>query len=54
VPKQRHIELINVDYNRIQSEPLVELTRVHKFLGGAADLAAMASVVDSSLYRNRV
>jgi hypothetical protein len=54
VPRQRHIELIDVDYNRILTDPLTELNRVQEFLGGAVDLAAMASVVDSKLYRNRV
>jgi hypothetical protein len=54
VPLQRHIELIDVDYNRILSDPLTELNRVQEFLGGAVDSAAMASVVDSKLYRNRV
>jgi hypothetical protein len=54
VPTQNHIELIDVDYNQILSDPLTELDRVHEFLGGAVDLAAMASVVDSKLYRNRV
>ena len=54
VPNQRHIQLIDVDYNRIQTDPLAELTRVHEFLDGAVDLAQMANVVDAKLYRNRV
>jgi len=54
VPRQDHIELTNVDYNQILSDPVAELTRVQEFLGGAVDLAAMVSVVDSKLYRNRV
>jgi len=54
VPKQPHLELIDVDYNRILSDPMKELARVHEFLGGAVDLAGMASVVDAKLYRNRV
>jgi hypothetical protein len=54
VPNQPHIELIDVDYNRILSDPITELARVHRFLGGAVDLAGMASVVDAKLYRNRV
>jgi hypothetical protein len=54
VPNQPHIELIDVDYNRILSDPITELARVHEFLGGAVDLAGMASVVDAKLYRNRV
>jgi hypothetical protein len=54
VPNQPHIELMDVDYNRILSDPITELARVHRFLGGAVDLAGMASVVDAKLYRNRV
>jgi len=54
VPNQPHIELIDVDYNRILSDPITELARVHRFLGGTVDLAGMASVVDAKLYRNRV
>jgi hypothetical protein len=53
VPKQPHIEMITVDYNRVQADPLAELGRVQEFLGGALDVAAMAAVVDSALYRNR-
>jgi hypothetical protein len=53
VANQRNIEMIDVDYNRIQSDPLAELAKVHEFLGGAVDLAAMAGVVDPYLYRNR-
>jgi hypothetical protein len=50
---QPHIECIDVDYNRIQREPEVELERINKFLGGELNVLAMAAVVDSSLYRNR-
>jgi hypothetical protein len=53
VSRQSHIELIRVDYNRIQEDPLPELERVNGFLGGTLDIAAMAAVVDKSLYRNR-
>jgi hypothetical protein len=53
VPQQQHIEMINVDYNRIQQDPRAELRRVHEFLGRTLDVAAMASVVDATLYRNR-
>jgi hypothetical protein len=51
--QQPHIELINVDYNRLQVEPIAELERVNEFLGGDLNVAAMASVVDGTLYRNR-
>jgi sulfotransferase family protein len=53
VAGQQHINLIDVDYNRLQADPLAELQRVNKFLGGELDVEAMASVIDSSLYRNR-
>jgi hypothetical protein len=51
--KQEHIDLIDVDYNRMQSQPGAELQRVNDFLGGVLDVNVMADVVDGSLYRNR-
>lgn len=53
VKQQRHIELIDVDYNRMQQNPRDEATRVSEFLGGALDVDAMVGVVDQALYRNR-
>jgi hypothetical protein len=50
---QPYIKLIDVDYNRLQADPLAELQLVNKFLGGDLDVDAMASVIDNSLYRNR-
>jgi hypothetical protein len=54
VEQQPHIKLIDVDYNRMQSDPSAEITRVHDFLGGGLDMSEMVAVVDASLYRNRV
>jgi hypothetical protein len=51
--KQPHIDLIDVDYNRLLAEPHTELQRVNEFLCGILDIQAMASVIDGSLYRNR-
>jgi hypothetical protein len=51
--KQPHLHLINVDYNRMQSDPRSELARVSEFLDGGIDVDAMLTVIDSSLYRNR-
>jgi hypothetical protein len=51
--QQRHIELIDVDYNRMLADPRREITRVNEFLGGVLNEEAMAGVVDGSLYRNR-
>jgi hypothetical protein len=53
VKRQTHIELIDVDYNRVVQNPREEIARVNEFLGGVLDEKAMASVVDGSLYRNR-
>jgi hypothetical protein len=53
VKRQPHIELIDVDYNRMLESPRAEIIRVSKFLGDMLDVDAMANVVDGSLYRNR-
>ncbi len=53
VAKQRHIALIDVDYNRVVESPQTEIARVNEFLGGVLDEHAMGAVVDESLYRNR-
>lgn len=51
--KQSHIDLIDVDYNRMLSDPRGELSRINDFLGGTLDLERMVGGVDASLYRNR-
>jgi hypothetical protein len=53
VAGQPHIELIDVDYNRMQQDPRAEIARINKFLGSPLDEEAMVAVVDKSLYRNR-
>ncbi|HEX2477041.1 MAG TPA: sulfotransferase family protein, partial [Lacipirellulaceae bacterium] len=53
VAQQQHIRTIDVDYNRILSEPRGELERVKSFLGVGLDVDAMVDVVEESLYRNR-
>ena len=53
VAKQRHIELIDVDYNRMLSDPRRELERVDEFLGGSLNVEEMVGGVDQGLYRNR-
>ncbi len=53
VAVQPHIQLIEIDYNRMQLEPKAGLDRVNEFLGGSLDVDAMLSVIDKSLYRNR-
>jgi hypothetical protein len=53
VANQPHLELIDVDYNRMQADPRAEVARLNRFLGGMLDEQAMVAVVDQSLYRNR-
>jgi hypothetical protein len=53
VARQPHIELTDVDYNRMVQQPRLEIGRINQFLSGALDEGAMAGVVDESLYRNR-
>lgn len=53
VAQQRHIELIDVNYNQVQQDPRGEATRVNEFLRGALNVDEMVKVVDQSLYRNR-
>jgi hypothetical protein len=42
-----------MDYNELVANPRPHVDRVVEFLGGDLDAAAMVSVVDPSLYRNR-
>ena len=53
VEGQSHIDLIDVDYNRMLSDSREELAKVNEFLGGSLDVDNMLSGVDESLYRNR-
>jgi hypothetical protein len=50
---QAHIGLLAVDYNAMLRDPGPQIKRVCDFLGGPLDAAAMASVIESSLYRHR-
>ena len=52
-PRQSHLELLEIDYCRVVREPETAAASVAGFLKQELDLAAMASVVDPSLYRNR-
>ena len=48
-----HCTWMRVDYNALLAEPAPRAAAVDAFLGGGLDIAAMAGVVDPSLYRNR-
>ena len=50
---QPHFELLEVNYHDVLHEPLVVSKAVAKFLHRSLDLSAMASAVDTSLYRRK-
>jgi hypothetical protein len=51
--QQPHIESLQVSYNDIVKNPAPSLARLNEFFGGRLDEAAMAGVVDPTLYRQR-
>lgn len=51
--EQRHMRVIEVDYNRLLENPQPEVTRLALFLEGRVDAAAMLAGIDRSLYRQR-
>jgi hypothetical protein len=50
---QPRFEVLCVEHGALLSDPKAGATRVDGFLGGGLDVAAMAQVVDPSLYRSR-
>ncbi|MCW5202254.1 MAG: hypothetical protein QTN59_06930 [Candidatus Electrothrix communis] len=50
---QAHVSCLKVSYNAILKEPGPIIRQINRFLGGNLDIAAMESVVDPALYRNR-
>ena len=51
--QQPHMEVLEVDYNRMLQDPAPYVREINRFLGGWLDESAMIRVVDPSLYRNR-
>jgi hypothetical protein len=52
--KQPNVAVLYVDYGQTVEGPLVQAQRVTDFLGGSLNVPAMATAVDSRLYRQRV
>jgi hypothetical protein len=48
-----NFQALYVDYPEVVAKPLAEAKRINAFLGGRLDVEAMASAVDTGLYRNR-
>lgn len=51
--RQPHMDVLQVSYNDVLSDPLPMLRRVSGFFGGRLDVDRMAAVVDPALYRQR-
>jgi len=51
--KHPGLEFLTVSYNEMLVDPAPQIPKINGFLGGILDEAAMASVVDGSLYRQR-
>lgn len=51
--RQPNIRTLDVPYHEMIAHPSEGAVRLNAFLGGDLDAAAMARVVDESLYRNR-
>jgi hypothetical protein len=54
IPRQKNFELIYLWHHDLMRQPHVEAKRIEQLLGRPLDTDKMASVVDPSLYRNRV
>jgi hypothetical protein len=48
-----NFEVLYLDYQAVVENPRREAERINAFLGGRLDVEAMASAVESDLYRNR-
>lgn len=49
-----HFQYIELHYRDVLDNALAESERINAFLGGALDAKKMATVIDHSLYRNRI
>ena len=50
---QSNLKYIDVDYNRVISDPIPQIRKINRFLGGNLDEAAMLKVIEPQLYRQR-
>ncbi len=52
--QQPNFALYYVHYSDLLNEPETHAAQINQFLGGGLDVAKMATVIDPTLYRNRV
>lgn len=48
-----NMQVLYISYNQLLKDPQPDLVRINQFLGGNLNVAAMATVIDKSLYRQR-
>ena len=53
IPRQAHLQMLKVSYNRLLTDPAAEIERVAAYLHRPLDRAAMLAAIDGKLYRNR-
>ncbi len=51
--RQRNMEVLYVNYNKMVNDPTDSLAKINAFLGGEMKVDAMANVVDKDLYREK-
>ena len=51
--RRRHFQVMDVHYAKLVADPAPHTQQIGAFLGGGLNTAAMANVVDPSLYRQR-
>lgn len=53
VPQQKNISILHVSHAALMADGAEEIERINQFLGGHLDTAAMATVIDRSLHREK-
>jgi len=53
LPRQPHLQVLRVNYNKLLEDPSACVGEVGGFLGGRVATAEMMAAIDAGLYRNR-
>ncbi|MBL8810240.1 MAG: sulfotransferase [Planctomycetaceae bacterium] len=53
IPSQTHLQLVNISYNDLLSNPEGTIDQINRHFGETLDTEAMVRLVDPGLYRNR-
>jgi hypothetical protein len=54
LPRQSHMRVLRVNYNRLVADPLPVLELISEFLDGRPNVESMAGAIDPKLYRNQM